>query len=304
VAHRLVSFTVRSDTDPAGRSRKFEERMSTKLVFPCALALAVVGIRAVHAQEAQPPSTPIASMTVPSTPAEETNRQATAGPPPTLSSWLAYPRPDCCGPIGGDGPIKEELFVRTGPSLAIGGPIFAHVLETGWRIEGGGRTLFFNPAMDAAWNIDLSISNTYFHGQHSDISIPLTLPSITTPGTTVVTSVTVRNFNVTDANLAFGREWYLLKPANACGTRWRAGIDAGMLLGSAKAEFHEIQHRTDTLAGAFVSLHTDVEVPCGCCTYLAGFRVEYGYDWMDILQISNKSDLETVDFLVTFGVRF
>src|SRR5713101_4542605 len=129
--------------------------MSTKLIFPCALVLALVGIRAAHAQDLLPPPVRLDSGVATGTAYVETPAPATTRPPPTLSSWLAYPRLECCGPIGGDGPIQAELFVRTGPSLPVEGPIFGHVLETGWKVEGGGRSLFFNPTMDAAWNIDL-----------------------------------------------------------------------------------------------------------------------------------------------------
>src|SRR5581483_6811852 len=261
--------------------------MSTKLIFPCALVLAVVGIRAAHAQNILPPPTRLdTAATALETPTGETPAPTTVSPPPTLSSWLAYPRLECCGPIGGDGPIQAELFARTGPSLPVEGPIFGHVLETGWKIEAGGRSLFFNSAMDAAWNIDLSLSNTRYQGQRPDIQIPLNFIVTSSTGTlsNQVRNVTVRSLNLTDVNLAFGREWYLRKPANVCDTRWRVGVDGGGRLGSVKAELHETTHRTDVEYAMFVEVHTDVEVPCGCCTFLAGLRAEWSYDWMDILQ--------------------
>ena len=37
----------------------------------------------------------------------------------------------------------------------ISGGVFGHELGVGWEIEGGGRTLFFNPACDAAWTVSL-----------------------------------------------------------------------------------------------------------------------------------------------------
>ncbi len=283
--------------------------MSTKLIFPCALVLAALGIRAAHAQDLMPSPTRLdtaVSVGPPATEATQAPAAAPASPPPTLSSWLAYPRVDCCGPIGGNGPIQMELFTRTGPVLPAAGPIFGHVLETGWRVEGGGRSLFFDPAMDAAWTIDLSISNDHFQGQRSDIIIPLHLPVVSSTGTLTnqLTNVSARVLNLTDVNVAFGREWYLRAPANVCSARWRVGFDAGPHLGSAKAEFHEIPHRTDVEYGFFAALHTDLEIPCNCCTFLVGFRTEWAYDWMDILQSSSQSSLQEVMFLLTFGVRF
>jgi len=275
--------------------------MSTKPVFSCALMVALVAVSAPRAQDLLPPPTQIAENSSPFNEPEPAPPPETR-PPATLSSWLAYPRPECCGPIGGSGPIQYELFVRNGPSLPVEGATFGHVLETGWKVEGGGRSLFFNPTMDAAWNIDLSLDNTRFQGQHSDITIPLN--EFNSSSTTHVVPVTLRNLNLTDVNVAFGREWYIWAPANGPGPRWRIGLDGGATIGSVKAEFHEIQHRNDILGGAFVSLHTDLEVPYGCCTFLAGFRTEWRYDWMDILQSQNNSDLEELNFLVTFGVRF
>src|SRR5262249_5357488 len=81
------------------------------------------------------------------------------GPPPGplgWSSWLRYPRsPGCCGPVGGDGPIGSEVYLRTGASFALGDGVLADAADVGWAIRGGGRSLFFNPARDAAWTADL-----------------------------------------------------------------------------------------------------------------------------------------------------
>ena len=52
------------------------------------------------------------------------------------------------------------------------GSVFGHVLATGWDIDVGGRSLFFNPQMSAAWAIDLGLSNINNQGQRSDIMVP------------------------------------------------------------------------------------------------------------------------------------
>jgi hypothetical protein len=220
--------------------------------------------------------------------------------------YLTYNRPDCCGPIGGSGPIHTEIFLRGGPSLPVEGSIFGHVLETGWLIEGGGRSLFFNTNMDRAWAVDLSLSNVNNHGQRSDILIPyrLLLPSATGGNAIVPTPVTVRELNRTFANISGGREWYLWGSAADNGPTWRVGMDVGGRLGTARVKFSEIQHHNDTIGGVLIALHTDVEIPKGCCTFLFGFRAEWDYTWMDILQIQNNSDLEDVNFLITAGIRF
>src|SRR5690242_12217699 len=42
-----------------------------------------------------------------------------SGPPvvgPGISPWLAYGRCDCCGPVGGHGPLFTEAYLRSGVS--------------------------------------------------------------------------------------------------------------------------------------------------------------------------------------------
>jgi hypothetical protein len=217
--------------------------------------------------------------------------------------------------------------VLTGVEIPAGEHIFGHVLETGWVVQGGGRTLFFNPAMDRDWNIDLSVSNILNHGQHSDIKIPINLLVPNTPGSQppvlvnpLFSGVSVRELNRTYVNLAFGRDWYLHRPPDAWIHRLRIGLSAGGRLGTEKLELIETTHRTDTIAGLFIGLSTDIEIPCGCCTFLFGMRTEWGYTWSDILQYQpapgatqgpmgtrgpiNNSDLQDVNFLFTAGVRF
>jgi hypothetical protein len=308
--------------------------MSRKRICLGALVLAVLGASPLRAQEPQPgmdmmPAprpipTQDAGLQPPPVTIDPYRLQAPAPPgsespappePGKLSSWMAYPRVNCCGPMGRDGPIMVELFLRTGVELPAEGKIFGHVLQPGWIIEGGGRSIFFNSALDGAWDVDLSIGNVLNRGQHSDRKIPITRPVST--GTNPITGqplgvtnqtveVSLRELNRTYVDAGLGHEWYFWGSPNCCGgMRWRVGIDAGGRLGSAKAEFYQIQHRTDVFAGMFVGLHSDVEIPCGgCCTFIAGLRAEWSYNWSDILQVHNDSDLEDVDFTVNLGVRF
>jgi len=322
-----------------------EESMSAKLAFPSALILAVVSCCMAHAQ-APPAAMNETEAAAPApTPGNEalspTDMTAPARPPlpPGLSKWITYGQPDCSGLIGGNGPIKEELYLRTGPSLPLGESLFGHVLTTGWDVQGGGRTLFFNPAMDRAWSVDLSISSIWNDGQHADRKFPLFLlaspnPPAVAGGTPDVYSATVlgtlRELNRTSVNLGLGREWYLIGKATscACGERnWRVGIDGGAGYGTESASInidsipglppvdlttpsngstviHMMRRRTDTIASSFVSLHTDLEIPHGCCVYQVGFRVEWAYTWSDIMQRQNDSNIMEVNLLMTFGVRF
>jgi hypothetical protein len=277
--------------------------MSTKRIFPCALMLAVLGFGVARAQEHLPPPEPMDSTKAPAaTPADAL---PAPGVPANQSNWITYTKPDCCGPVGANGPIQMELFVRAGPSLPVEGAIFGHVLATGWDIDVGGRSLFFNTQMDAAWAIDLGVSNINNPGQHSDFILPFFVTTSTGAPATTATAVTVRDLNRTFFDASFGREWFFWKGGSSChNAGWRFGIDGGGRYGTAKVEFNQITHRTDPVGGAFVSLHGDLEYPCGCCTFLVGFRTEWAYNWMHILQIQNNSDMEDVNFLITAGVRY
>jgi hypothetical protein len=222
---------------------------------------------------------------------------------------MTYSRPDCCGPIGGNGPITYELFARSGPVFTHGDGILGKLLdhEAGWNVEAGGRTLFFNPGMDAAWTVDLSLDYMYNHSR-PDPKVPLVIavpPQAGNFNPPFILPSTLQNVHRTMANFGGGREWWLNSPANANGFKWRAGFDAGGRLGTAKANFVEVQHRTDTIYGAFTALHADVEKSCGCCcTFMAGFRAEWDFTWMDVLKDPNNSNVQDVNLMVTFGVRF
>jgi hypothetical protein len=108
---------------------------------------------------------------------------------PPLSSWLLYPRmPGCCGPVGQHGPIQTELYVRSGIVWPVGGGILVHSLRDGWDIEGGGRALFFDPALQRAWTVGLSISNV-FNPSRADV------PTFTLSNVVVKTSPLAAGIN-------------------------------------------------------------------------------------------------------------
>jgi hypothetical protein len=285
--------------------------MNTKIIFPVALLLVACGLHRVRAQEMTAPATaPLIDTTrVPAPPPEETVPGPMPPNPPMLSNWIRYVKPDCCGPIGCNGPIMTELFIRSGVSLPVEGKNFGHVLEPGWDIEAGGRAVFFDRDMSGAWDITMSISNVYNQGQHQDISFPYNIvTAATNPPTTRTVQVTVQDLNRTFVNLGIGKECYVGVPAcvtSCCGAkRCRIGVDAGGRLGSGRVEFHELQHRTDVLTALYAALYADTECPCGCCTFIYGFRAEWDYMWSDLLQEQNNSDMQDLNFLFTIGVRF
>lgn len=229
---------------------------------------------------------------------------------PGKSSWLTYARPAaCCGPVGAHGPIGSEVYFRSGPSFPFGG-FLASQLKPGWVFEGGLRTLFFNPAQDAAWVVDGGISNVNYNSTTRDQAIlrnfPLTIQGLNQPIIIPEFPVTPGGLNQTFVNLAVGRECYLWGDASLAeqGPVWRVGWDVGGRWGSSKLGFREIRHRTDVIGGAFLAGHTDVQVPCGCCVLTFGLRAEYGYTWSDILQSQNDADVQAINVLLNFGVRY
>lgn len=292
--------------------------MSAKAGFCCALVLSLLGICAVHGED--PPAQPNGSdlSGVPGAPRGDTLPSGTTPPAPHgdavpsageegphgLSSWITYHCDDCCGPVGGNGPINYELFLRTGPNFPVGRTYFDHNMETGWEVEGGGRSLFFNPALDAAWTVSLSLSHTYNHNRNPDTTVKLFPTGSEDPSK--LFPVTVRTLQRTFGSLGLGREWYLMPPVECSAVKWRVGADFGPRLGTSKVDFAEIRHRTDTIYGIYGSIHTDVEYSgCGCCTFLAGLRFEYEYTNSDsILQGVTQGSMQDLNLLMEFGVRF
>src|SRR4051794_24891296 len=164
-----------------------EGGMSTKAMVPTALLLAVLGGAVAAAGPAAdapsgapaiaPPAAPLIASPagpapmLPAAPMPDTPVPAVTGAPGNglprgsyVDPWVAYTRPDCCGPIGADGPIVMELYSRVGASLPVAGGFVYHGIQGGTVWSGGGRTLLFNAANDAAWTADVGLSYTHNNG--------------------------------------------------------------------------------------------------------------------------------------------
>jgi len=232
-----------------------------------------------------------------------------------LSDWITYCHGGgCCGPVGGNGHIDSEVYVRSGVAVQVNTGGLSEVLHTtGWQIEGGGRVLFFNTPEDAAWTVDLGVTNINQNATDPGHTFPYQIavpnPNAGTPGQQPqlpkIVQVTPSALNQTFANLAIGREWWLMGNRNSydC-TMWRAGAEVGGRYGTGRIEFNEIQHRTEMIGGWFVSVHSDLEVPCGHCVWQFGVRVEWGETYTALLQPQNNADLMDFNFLATLGIRF
>jgi hypothetical protein len=184
--------------------------MNRTSVCLAALVTALVGAGAAWGQYPALPSTMMSAGTGPGSagPADATltgsgapgDGQPTLGGPPMvgpgLSRWIVGTCPDCCGPVGGNGPIQMEVYLQAGLDFPFSDGVFGHTLKTGWMIQGGGRTLFFNPEQDAAWVVDLSVSNVHNPGRNPSYEVPLT--HILVPTATTSAFSTTPNFAIVD----------------------------------------------------------------------------------------------------------
>jgi hypothetical protein len=305
--------------------------MSAKIVFPSALVLtalslyvargqtpaAVPGRETPYPQAAPAPGIPPRVWEGGAAPGTAPDGAAPAAPAPLapagLSSWITYDRPAaCCGPIGADGPITTEIFLRAGASLVLNDSTLGRTVQNGWAVDGGARSLFFNAERTAAWAATYGVSNYNYHGTRPDIKIPLHILVPNAAGTatpinfgTDVPGVTMRDLNETFFNLGFGRDWWFWGSAYSCdGPLWRLGFDVGGRYGSGRVRLWELRHRTDVMGGVWVGVHSLWEVPCACGWFVAGFRAEWGYVWSDIMQRQNDSDLILINLLGQIGYRF
>jgi hypothetical protein len=132
--------------------------------------------------------------------------------------------------------------------------------------------------------------------------------------TTVFEPVRVANLYRTYINIGAGREWFLLGPTFTGNRNWIVGVDGGFQYGVASLRlndptnpFGQFTRTTDQIFGGYFGLHTDLEIPCNCCTYLAGLRFELdGQNLRSGLLNNplNDQKIYDVNFLLTFGVRF
>ncbi len=289
--------------------------MNTKIVFSTILAWTLVGFSSAFGQYRNiPVDDSYSAMPLPETSdaPKPTPRSPQFGDPTRPSEWILYRQcEDCYCPAGGHGPIGTEFYLRVGPSFAYGDGTFGQVLDSGWGIQGGARLMFFNHPRDRAWYMDLSLINIWNDANRPDVKVPLSVLVPDPTGTVVrvnfgeggLPGVTIREFNRTFVNFGIGRKWYINGAANCGNFSWRVGAEAGGRYGSGNVEFLEIQKRSDTLGGVYVSLGSDAEIPCGCCTFWGGIRTEWAYTWSDILQRTD-ADVEEILLMFTAGIRY
>jgi hypothetical protein len=237
----------------------------------------------------------------------------------------AYPSPyytdgpGCCGPLGRNGRIGYEIYAYTGPAWTLGEGRLSRQLQTGWLTGGGGRSLFFNPAHDAAWVVDLGLSYQYNRGSvdhFTELFIhqpPIQFGNQTIPRPDVIAPTAVRGLHRTNFNFALGRDWWMWGPGStgmACGWNVRVGGVVGGRYGTAHVDLlpqdralGDYQRRQGVTHGVFISPHATVEVPMGSWIGFCGLRAEWGYDWMNLVP-PIQGNLHSFNLLFTAGIRF
>lgn len=277
--------------------------MNARTVYLTGLMLAVLQAGAGRAQEPAalaPMPTPLAD---PSVPTEAPAAHSGHG----LSPWVLYSHGDCCGPIGKHGPVWMEVYGRSGASFPVGGSVLASRLDPGWFVQGGGRSLFFDRAEVRAWTIDLSISNDFKARK------PGAAPIVAVDRDTMLPElVGVRIVNRTYANLALGREFYIIGSASAADWCWRVGGDVGIRWGTSRMDVDDPTNLPAGFArhnswswGQVGAVHSDVEIPLGCAFLDAGVRVEYGATYQPRLtHTSTSNQINDINVLGTLGIRY
>jgi hypothetical protein len=279
--------------------------MSAKGLFPGGLILALVICCPAYGQYPSLPKDGAATQSA-RVPAESPLSLATVlGPVDHPEVVVSHDGPNCHGPIGGHGPVLFEAYLRNGVSLPFGGGPLARALDPGWDVQGGLRSLFLNPSLDAAWTVDVSVSNIESQASmHSPVFLNLLRPDANGDNVVTPVPITVHHYNRTFVNLAGGREWYLSGPADSSAGNWRAGFDIGGRWGTSKLDTNELVSKTDAITGVFVAVHSDIEFPCKCCLLYAGVRAEWSYTFCNILQSQNDADVQEANLMFTLGVRF
>ena len=231
----------------------------------------------------------------------------------------------CCGPIGKNGPIGYDLYLRTGPSFIVGGGSeIAGAVGFGWSVGGGGRTLFFNPERNKAWALDLGVSFAYNDGDQSrvlDVFTPAppfnnpTSPNDPRNGMVItpdqLNPFRIRGLYRTSFNFAVGRDWFLRGPAftGLPIMNRRFGVDIGGRWGNIHADLVPVGNpaqflrRNSVYHGIYIGANYGWEMPMGSWVLFGGGRAEYGYDYTNVIP-PRDGNIQDIRVMFTGGVRF
>ena len=254
---------------------------------------------------------PVATLNVTSTPGL---------PAGTYTSPWYTDGPGCANPIGGNGPVSYDVYWRFGPSFAFGSGPFPDPLHMGWMLAGGAKRFFFDTGGEAAGTFDIGRSCTYNRGSNDDF-LDLFLRQIdrTNQFTGLVEPVAdrfettrIRGLHRTSFNFGIGRDWFLWGvgvPGGEEGLNLRVGTDIGGRWGTSHVDLVPVfeeggyNRRQGVYHGMYLGFHSNFELPMGGWVLFGGTRLEWGYDWMNLVP-PVKGDVQSVNMLFTGGVRY
>jgi hypothetical protein len=218
---------------------------------------------------------------------------------PVVAGCAAPLGGDCCGPIGANGPIGQEVYTRFGASFPLGNGLLVRGLNIGYVAQIGGRAQYFDPPGDVAWTVDLHVIYTYNNAGGQDVATVRNEP------------VTVRALHRSGVGVGIGRDYFLAGPGFVGGL-WDAnlqyGWDAGGRWGAGHVDLNPIlqpgfyRRHYDVYGQPFVGVHSMLNIPAGGWTYVIGGRLEANYTFSDILP-KQGSFYEVTATLVT-GLRY
>lgn len=209
------------------------------------------------------------------------------------------PGGDCCGPVGGHGPVGQEVYVRIGASFPLGNGLLARALNVGYAAHVGGRALYFDPSGASAWVVDLHGFYTYNNANAEDI--------VTVRGE----PVTVRALHRSGVGAGIGQDYFLAGPGFVGGlwdANLRYGWDVGGRWGAGHTDFNNpfvpalYRRKYDVFGQPFVGLSATLDVPFGGWTCFVGGRLEWNYTFSDLLP--KQGSFHEVVAQLMFGVRY
>jgi hypothetical protein len=252
-------------------------------------------------------------------------------PPGSVESPFsgAGPAGDYNGWTGSTGALTYELMGYNGPSFPVLGGILNNRLTVGWTVGFDSRTLFFNEDHTAAWTLILGYSYTFNKGQDEQVNAAevATARQIQTGVDANFNPIFSRNpidglapqyiraLHRQSFNFGFGRDWWLNGPGvlgQEPVSNWRYGVDVGGRWGTGHVDMMP-QFPTDQRStffrrggiyhGVYLSQHLQYERSFGNAILYAGFRTQWGYNFMNMVP-PNDGDLQDFNFTMIYGVRF
>jgi hypothetical protein len=206
----------------------------------------------------------------------------------------------CCGPVGGNGPINAEVYFQSGANFILSDTAFGRSLKTGYEIQGGGRSLFFNTDRSGAFIVDLGLLFTRNDGKPES-----TFDFSGAP-------VTLRNLDRTSVLLGLGYDWFLHGPGSTGsgeGKNLRVGFDGGARWGTSHLDMNIVGvdngylRQQDVFAAFYAGVHADIVVPVGAWNFLVGARGQWSYTSLDVIESTNTS-IHDLSALLTFGFQW